>query len=495
MNDALADQLQAIAKTQFFKFYKLHLYEECPFWQEDGSCANRACGVETAEDGEIPEMWRSEALGAVKTASPSSLTSSSQCQLKDQDFCLVDNELDGDGVYVNLLENPERFTGYAGSSAARVWQSIYQENCFNVAGKLDPSHHFDVLAPAPNSRNQLQMLLNNLPSDKDTGDDEVCLEKRVFYRLISGLHASISIHICDEYLDQTTGKWAPNLDCFVTRIGSHPERLQNVYFNYVLMVRALSKAARYLENYSYCTYDSAENQQIKQLIKELIDTSRSCPQTFDEKTMFSSPEAASLKQEFKEHFRNVSKIMDCVGCDKCRLWGKLQVSGLGTALKILFSYEDDEILDPAKDPGLLQRTEIVALINTLNRFSESLKAVEKFRQLYQAKKKVEEAEKLKKLQMLEAEATMAAAAAKVKHPQAVPGVSHRKSSDDGGARAPEPIRVTTSARPAVIKNATSSSIIHLATGVAQRITECCKWAVDVVVDSVLGHRGKARDEL
>uniref|UniRef100_A0A915ELE8 Uncharacterized protein n=1 Tax=Ditylenchus dipsaci TaxID=166011 RepID=A0A915ELE8_9BILA len=29
--------------------------------------------------------------------------------------------------------------------------------------------------------------------------------------------------------------------------------------------------------------------------------------------------------------------MDCVGCDKCRLWGKLQIHGMGTALKILFS--------------------------------------------------------------------------------------------------------------------------------------------------------------
>lgn len=32
-----------------------------------------------------------------------------------------------------------------------------------------------------------------------------------------------------------------------------------------------------------------------------------------------------------------SALMDCVGCEKCRLWGKLQVLGLGTALKILFS--------------------------------------------------------------------------------------------------------------------------------------------------------------
>lgn len=37
--------------------------------------------------------------------------------------------------------------------------------------------------------------------------------------------------------------------------------------------------------------------------------------------------------------------MDCVGCEKCRLWGKLQVLGLGTALKILFSGDGQEHLD------------------------------------------------------------------------------------------------------------------------------------------------------
>lgn len=36
--------------------------------------------------------------------------------------------------------------------------------------------------------------------------------------------------------------------------------------------------------------------------------------------------------------------MDCVGCEKCRLWGKLQVLGLGTALKILFSVNGEEHL-------------------------------------------------------------------------------------------------------------------------------------------------------
>lgn len=50
-----------------------------------------------------------------------------------------------------------------------------------------------------------------------------------------------------------------------------------------------------------------------------------------------------VKEEFKAHFRNVSRIMDCVGCDKCRLWGKIQTSGVGTALKILFELDDNAL--------------------------------------------------------------------------------------------------------------------------------------------------------
>ena len=32
--------------------------------------------------------------------------------------------------------------------------------------------------------------------------------------------------------------------------------------------------------------------------------------------------------------------MDCVGCDKCRLWGKVQTTGLATALKVLFELDE-----------------------------------------------------------------------------------------------------------------------------------------------------------
>lgn len=42
---------------------------------------------------------------------------------------------------------------------------------------------------------------------------EECLEKRVYYKIISGLHASISTHLCHEFFNQSTGEWV----CFETR--------------------------------------------------------------------------------------------------------------------------------------------------------------------------------------------------------------------------------------------------------------------------------------
>merc|ERR1711990_918549 len=101
-------------------------------------------------------------------------------------------------------------------------------------------------------------------------------------------------------------------------------------------------------------------------------------------------QADELKVEVQGHFRNISLVMDCVGCEKCKLWGKLQITGLGTALKILFSSpsEDenqditslkqifvnssDSLIDPALSNLRLSRNEIVALFNAFGRLSTSI---------------------------------------------------------------------------------------------------------------------------
>lgn len=60
--------------------------------------------------------------------------------------------------------------------------------------------------------------------------------------------------------------------------------------------------------------------------------------------------------------------MDCVACDKCRLWGKVQTYGLGTAFKILLTDNVDKLN--------LNRHEIICLINGLARLSNSIVQIE-----------------------------------------------------------------------------------------------------------------------
>lgn len=108
-----------------------------------------------------------------------------------------------------------------------------------------------------------------------------------------------------------------------------------------------------------------------------MEKSPECPEHFDH-ILFSSQTPPQVIEEFKDRFREVTRIMDCVSCERCRLWGKIQTTGVGTALKVLFLSEDPDRWESAK----FRRSEIIALFNTLGRLSESVDAVQRFRRLH-----------------------------------------------------------------------------------------------------------------
>ncbi|KAM6502014.1 hypothetical protein JOM56_001991 [Amanita muscaria] len=390
VNEELYGNLSKLVGLPFFKYFRVDLYRECPFWPDDGSCNDIRCAITTVDESDIPEKWRASTLSKIDEDTTSDkLHRLPGCYYRDSDFCFLDDQSEGD--YFDLTLVPERYTGYTGPHAHGIWRAIYEENCFGLA-------EYNLMAaksPAPVS---LPDTLSEVMIGDDHSHEQHCLEKRVYYKVISGLHASISTHICKDYLDQTTGEWVPNLQCFINRVASHPERLQYIYFNTVLLLRAVERLRPYLSAYDYCSTGNQEDdketfQTLSKVLKIADDVG-----LFDEKVLFRGENAKVLKEEFKSHFRNVSHIMDCVGCDKCRLWGKVQITGLGTAMKVLFEV-DDKALDPHANANLLQRSEIVALFNTLHRFSESLEFVNDFRRKWsgtsseESKRLVEEAEK------------------------------------------------------------------------------------------------------
>ncbi|KAI1406908.1 endoplasmic oxidoreductin [Hypoxylon sp. FL1857] len=414
-------------ETDFFSYYRLNLFnKKCPFWNdENGMCGNIACAVNTIDNEEdIPKIWRASELS--KLEGPSAKHPGKKVQKErpqrplqgllgenvgescvveyddecdERDYCVPEDEsASGKGDYVSLVHNPERFTGYAGDGAKMVWDAIYRENCFQrssfpssaslgvspVANGPAAQDFRNVLQDAERQQIVQQHVQNPSTTFAQTGleNEGDCLEKRVFYRVVSGMHASISTHLCWDFLNQTTGQWQPNVGCYKARLHEHPERISNLYFNYALVSRAIAKIGPHLQSYTFCTGDPEQDTTTKEKVLAVTREVTSIPQIFDESLMFKNGEGPSLKEDFKNRFRNVSRIMDCVGCDKCRLWGKLQTAGYGAALKVLFEFDNDSDEIP-----VLKRTELVALFNTYARLSSSMKAIVGFRAMVEAEEK------------------------------------------------------------------------------------------------------------
>lgn len=72
----------------------------------------------------------------------------------------------------------------------------------------------------------------------------------------------------------------------MNRVASHPERLQYIYFNTVLVLRAIERLGPYLTNYDYCSTgnhvdDAATQYKLQQVVKLAQKAGR-----FDETVLF-----------------------------------------------------------------------------------------------------------------------------------------------------------------------------------------------------------------
>ncbi|KAL6076141.1 protein folding in endoplasmic reticulum, variant 2 [Balamuthia mandrillaris] len=418
--DQIHEQLAGLKARTFFKYFKINLFRDCPFWAEEYLCSmseeGGGCGVCACPDDEIPTPWRLEESQKLDTTVDTKL---GEWEDEEDEVWTYQDHTDKDSSYVNLELNPERYTGYSGFNATRIWKAIYSENCF---------HHED-------------------------GDEELCFEERVFYRLMSGLHASTTASICENF-HTPAGGWSPNVEMYRWRLAKEPERLKNIYFTFLFLLRATSRASEFLKSYNYdtgtrhfslsffcllvssvflqvlslcfiivslfllscfmcscphvSTNDQTGNPEDDQKLREQmanflsVDLLHCNAPTFNESDMFSLgtwiqddqlleeqhqqkqlsilqveqmlSQKQELKKEFRAKFHNISLLMECVACESCKLHAKLQVLGIGTALKILLA--ENEV----KRHGIiqqLQRNEIIALINTLAKFSDSIQTIHK----------------------------------------------------------------------------------------------------------------------
>ncbi|KAM3201526.1 hypothetical protein P3L10_033889 [Capsicum annuum] len=110
---------------------------------------------------------------------------------------------------------------------------------------------------------------------------EICQEKKVLYKLICGLHSSISIHIAADYLlDKTT-----NLP--------------------------VTKAKYYLEQAEYDAGNPEEDLKAQSLMRQLLYNQKlqaACAIPFDEAKLWKGQSGPELKQQIQKQFRNISTL-------------------------------------------------------------------------------------------------------------------------------------------------------------------------------------------
>ena len=160
------------------------------------------------------------------------------------------------------------------------------------------------------------------------------------------------------------------------RVGNWTERLENIYFNYAIVSKSIQKISPYLKNLEFCSQYDQKTLDLLGDISSNINAS-----VFEENLIFDSELSSEVKDQFRIKFKNVTKIMDCVHCDRCRLWGKVQSTGYATSLKILLEMDND----PMFVVNSLTKYELIALMNTFDRISKSVQLINDFEIMYNEK--------------------------------------------------------------------------------------------------------------
>jgi len=293
-------------------------------------CNFHTCTVCQCEENEIPLPWKqdSENDDVDKKIDEKFYQWVEKYNYSSNQW-LVETEIDAKkGIYVNLDKNPEAFTGYQGQ---HIWNAIYQENCFS--GLFD----------------------------------QMCTEEKIFYKIISGLHSNINLHLSKNYLEIDKNVTYFNTIMLNERVLDYKDRVNNLFFLHAVLVNAFYKAKESFVKFDIYTGNKIEDAMTQRKLKDLLDLddiADNFKKGFQNSVNIKKFLKSDKLDQIKMRFRNISSIIDCVSCQKCKLHGKLQIYGLATMLKILFSREENL---------KLKRNEFISFVNVVGKVSRSVR--------------------------------------------------------------------------------------------------------------------------
>ena len=338
-NKKLCESLQKLKKTLFFKIFKINLDPECSVFHQEMICKDTSCQICECSNGEVPRVWKQPTgIGEdIVTTIDDPFTKWVEKFNVDTKQWLLKEDIDPkDGAYINLLKNPEGYTGYRGS---HIWNAIFKENCFTERYS------------------------------------SLCVEDKIFSNIFMGWLVNTNFQIGCNFHKRGTNETFLNLTYVTTKFLYHKDKIDYLFFLYSLMLKAVNKAVPFLLSYDYSSGNKTEDIMTEKIIREifryelknldLIEDSFHDTYTYFENFMNSG-----MISQLIIRFRNISSIIDCVTCSKCRMHAKLEVFGIATMLKILFSSSTEEL------KKCMSRNELVSFINLFAKLSKSINNIQ-----------------------------------------------------------------------------------------------------------------------
>lgn len=327
--------LLSLVKMPYFRFFRVNLSSKCLFFPQSFQCSAQ-CEVDcTCTKDRVPLDFLEEDQRLLENSKYS------QYQLFDfvkpfteetkHDWSF--DEVGEDSVYVDLVNDKESFTAYQGQ---HIWKSIYEENCVKFFNE--------------------------------------CGNSNLLFKMISGMHASVSSHLTEYFIDFGKNLTFPNPQMYYEKVGKFPDRIDNLIFAWSFLLRAFIRYHDIISSFQVKTNDFQTDLRTKALLQTLysnLDTAKDYSFSLTSDMPETPPslmllETKSQNEQFSEiflkFFRNITRIMDCVECKKCKVYGKMQVLGMGVSLRILMNPEQ----------RTLSRNELVAFVNTLAKWTESV---------------------------------------------------------------------------------------------------------------------------
>ncbi|KYN98882.1 putative endoplasmic reticulum oxidoreductin [Plasmodium gaboni] len=350
--------LKELKQKDYFRVFKVNLHLSCKaFLKGNEKCKEiKKCSVCECEQDEIPYNFRTNEIEIIenKMTNEDLKKTFIESKLYKDILGIYAPSNEGFISYVDLVYNSPSFTAYEGRN---IWNMIYKENCFQ-------------------------------------NEKSECEEMNSFYKIISGMQSNIAV-LSSEYFylkndfvfgeiqmnNKFNNDYLKNLNYdysvtfFKEKIGLYPERIENLYFTFAILLRSM---CRLKSLFKQCKCNSGYEQNDKEAVRLLDDLLENFYHSCSSKE-FLEPLFPQHGKDILSKFMNITNILDCVPCVKCRLHGKLKTTALQIAL--VEGVSDEHI-------GSLERNEITALINALYYFADSILIINKFEDRLKLKKTI-----------------------------------------------------------------------------------------------------------